>query len=165
MLGFTEWDFETKWGSPLHPAAWDLALGAWLRPEPHPHTFTQLEAAKPLSPKPSLSPPPSPAQALLHYAPSPASCPYFPRWVSLRLMHPHPAADAPPPPPLSLSRSPPTPGASPTSPHLLSRPSCSPRILPVWPLQGRPTGLTVWGRRSRPGKGARGRGPLLLQQL
>ena len=114
MLGFTEWDFETKWGSPLHPAAWDLALGAWLRPEPHPHTFTQLEAAKPLSPKPSLSPPPSPAQALLHYAPSPASCPHFPLWASLRLMHPHPAADAPPPPPLALSRSPPTPGA-PTS--------------------------------------------------
>lgn len=160
LLGCTEWDFETKWGSPLHPPAWDLALGAWLRPEPHPHhhTFTQLEAAKPLSPKPSLSPPPSAAQALLLYAPSPASCPHFLLWASLRLMHPDPPADAPPPPPLALSRSPPTPGASQTAPTSFPVPPVAPGY--SWFGHSKaarldsPCGAEVEAREGCPGTGA-----------
>ncbi|XP_052514585.1 leucine-rich repeat-containing protein 3C [Budorcas taxicolor] len=160
LLGFTEWDFETKWGSPLHPPAWDLALGAWIRPEPHPHphTFTQLEAAKPLSPKPSLSPPPSAAQALLLYAPSPASCPHFPLWASLRLMHPDPPADAPPPPPLALSRSPPTPGASPTAPTSFPVPPVAPGYSRFGHSKAArldsPCGAEVEAREGCPGAGA-----------
>lgn len=69
LLGFSERDLKPKRGLPLRSPAWDLALGAGpARPEappPPPRVHPALEAAKPLSPKPSLSPPPPPARALL----------------------------------------------------------------------------------------------------
>lgn len=127
---------------------------AW---SPTPRVHPALEAAKPLSPKPSCSPPPTPSPS----APPRRSIPGLQSPLALFPIPSSDApfsADAPPQHPLSQSGTPPVPDASLTAPTFFPVPPASPRRLPVKPLGGRSSGLTVRGRTSRAREGCPGAG-------
>lgn len=78
---------------------------------------------------------------------TPGLRPHFRLWASLGLLHAPTSAHP--------ARVPSSPGRLSCSCHLLSRPTSSPRSLPVRPPRGRPFGLTARGQRSGALKGPR----------